>query len=209
MSEEQAKEIATAVKNAAKNLPDAQRAPSFTIDVTIPVGAAVDEDQRQKVIADAISQAEQKERTHLTNTRTNAMASVAFVSPESASTVTSNNNVCSSAALKKTVKRLKYEAQMAKESTSTSLPGIIKNLTKFRDWYQGFFVYMRAKRGATRIPLVYVFRDHKVVTAEMRAETFLTTNEEYIKLFELTGTYYEVDNKTVFNELNALVVGGP
>ena len=84
MSEEQAKEIATAVKNAAKNLPDAQRAPSFTIDVTIPVGAAVDEDQRQKVIADAFAQADQTERTRLTNTRTNAMASVAFVSPESA-----------------------------------------------------------------------------------------------------------------------------
>ena len=149
-SEEQAKEIATAVKNTARNLPDAQRAPSFTINVTIPVDAAVDEDQRQQVISDAIAQAEQKERTRLTNARTNAMASVAFVSPESATmfhavwywatfqarmgrTVTSNNNLCSSVSLKKTVERLKYEAQMAKESTATSPPDIMKNLTKFRD----------------------------------------------------------------------------
>ena len=171
MSEEQAKEIATAVKNAARNLPDAQRAPSFTINVTIPVDAAVDEDRRQQVISDVIAQAEQAERTRLTNARTNAMASVAFVSPESATmfhtvwywatlqvrmgrTVTSNNNVCSSASLKKTVERLKYEAQMANESTATSPPGIMKNLTKFRDWYQGFFVHMQAKRGVACIPLV-------------------------------------------------------
>ena len=226
MSEEQAKDIATAVKNAARNLPDALRAPSFTINVNIPVDAAVDEARRQELLDAAIAQAEQAEQTRITNARANAMQNVAFVSPESATMfhavwywatlqarmgrqVTSNNNVCSSAALKKMVERLKYEAQMAKESTATSPPGIMKNLNKFRDWYQGFFVYMRAKRGAARIPLVYVFRDHEIVTAAMRAEIFQTTDEEYIKLFELSGTYYEVDNKTVFNELNALVVGGP
>ena len=58
-------------------------------------------------------------------------------------------------------------------------------------------------------PFIYIFRDHKVVTAAMRPETFQTTNEQYIKLFELAGTYYKVDNKIVFNELNALVVDGP
>ena len=46
MSEEQAKNIGTAVKNAARNPPDASRAPSLTINVTIPADAVVDEAQR-------------------------------------------------------------------------------------------------------------------------------------------------------------------
>ena len=54
---------------------------------------------------------------------------------------------------------------------------------------------MRAKRGAVRIPLAYVFRDHEVVTDAMRGEIFQSTDDEYIKLFELAGTYYEVENK--------------
>ena len=67
MSEEQAKDIATAVKNAARNLPDALRAPSFTINVNIPVDAAVDEDRRRELLDAAIAQAEQAEQTRITN----------------------------------------------------------------------------------------------------------------------------------------------
>lgn len=58
MSEEQAKDNATAVKNAARNPPDTLWAPPFTINVNIPVDAAVDEARRQELLDAAIAQAE-------------------------------------------------------------------------------------------------------------------------------------------------------
>ena len=155
------------------------------------------------------------------------MSTVPYVSPESATMyhalwywatlqlrmgkpLTSSNDVCSQAALRGIVHRLNFEAKMATEQSNVNPPGVLKSLSKFREWWETFSNYMRSKRGAARIPLVYIFRKHTEVTDEMRArDDFESTDDEYTTLFALEGTYYQVDNKSVFHELNALVTGGP
>ena len=192
----------------------------------IPNDAVADDARRAVIIQAALDQAATLETARATAARNSAMGTTPYVSPESATMyhavwywatlqarmgrpVTSANTVCSPDALRKTISRIEYESDMGKETSSVKPPGTLKSLNKFREWWETWSVYMRSKRGAARIPLSYVFRQEETVTAEMRAKTYSTSDEEYCELFTLGGTYYQVDNKTVFHDLNALLVGGP
>ena len=225
-TEDQAKGIAEAVKSAARALPDASRPPTINIQVTIPEDAALDADQRRQAIEDAIQQAEAAETARKQLATTTAMGTVPYVSPESATMYhavwywatlqtrmgvnpTAANAECSANALNMTIARLRYEREVAGEVSNVKPPGTLKNLNKFREWWEQWYLYMRSKRGAARIPLVYVVREHEVPTAECRAKSYSSTDEMFINLFTLADTYYEVDNKTVFHELNSLLIGGP
>jgi len=68
---------------------------------------------------------------------------------------------------------------------------------------------MHSMRGAARLPLPYVYRKESVVTDEMRAGEYDTTDEEFMALFGLTGSHFAVDNAKVFNELMQYVIGRP
>jgi hypothetical protein len=225
-TESQAKSISESIKSAARALPSESRTPSFSINVNIPNDAVADDARRAEIIQAALDQAAALETARATRARTSAMGTTPYVSPESATMyhavwywatlqarmgrqVTSNNTVCSPDALRKTIARIEYENDIGKEISSVKPPGTLKSLNKFREWWETWTVYMRSKRGAARIPLSYVFRPEETVTAEMRDKTYSTSDEEYCALFRLDGTYYQVDNKTVFHDLNALLVGGP
>ena len=68
---------------------------------------------------------------------------------------------------------------------------------------------MHSIRGVARLTLPYIYRKESVVTDEMRAGEYDTTDEESMALFGLTGSYFAVDNAKVFNELMQYVIGGP
>ena len=225
-TEEQAKNISEAVKNAARALPESSRPPTINVQVNIPQDVALDADQRRQIVEDAINQAAAAETARQAAATATAMSTVPYVSPESATmyhaawywatlqqrmgaTPSAANAECSPNALKMTIARLRYEEEISNEVSNVKPPGVLKNLNKFRDWWEQFYVYMRAKRGAARIPLVYVFREHEIPTADCRSKTYTSTDEQFIQLFTLADTYYEVDRKTVFHELNVLLIGGP
>jgi hypothetical protein len=225
-TEAQAKGISDSIKNAARALPDTTRVPGITIQLTIPEQAALDADQRNVIIDAALQRAAEATETRQQEATAAAMTNVPYVSPESATMyhatwywatlqqrmglpLTANNTTCSPAALKETAARLQYEEKIATDLINVKPPGVLKNLNKFRDWWETWSMYMRSKRGAARIPLVYVFREHTAVTDDIRDKTYETTDEKYINCFTLDGTYFEVDNKTVFHELNIVLIGGP
>ena len=80
------------------------------------------------------------------------------------------------------------------------------------DIWQGFWRqfknYCDTKRGAMKIPISYVFRDHLVPTAEMMAQVYADSDEALMMKVTLTGPDYHFDNKTVWGILTRLVGDG-
>ncbi len=119
--------------------------------------------------------------------------------------------VLTDAEITRTIQRIQYEKQAkeAAEDGEPKKPFVLKKIEKFNEWLDAFNAYMYSIRGAARIPLPYVYRTEAEVTEEMRNETYPNTDEEYMTLFALQGSYYDVDNARVFNELMQFVLGGP
>lgn len=125
--------------------------------------------------------------------------------------LTANNNTLSAAEIKKTLDRIRFEAQVKEvaESGEAKKPPPLKKVEKFHEWFDSWNTYMHSMRGAARLPLPYVYRKVELATDAMRIAVYDTTDEEYMALFGLTGSYYAVDNAKVFNELMQYVIGGP
>lgn len=119
--------------------------------------------------------------------------------------------VLTQAQIANTMNRIRYEKQVKEAAKNGELkkPTVLKKVEKFNEWFDTWNTYMSSIRGAARIPLPYVYRKHVQVTDIMRNETYPTSDEEYMILFDLAGSYYDVDNTKVFNELMPYVVGGP
>jgi hypothetical protein len=85
-------------------------------------------------------------------------------------------------------------------------------LASFKDWvnwWELWDTYMQQTYGSADIPLSYVYRDHLVVTAEMRTATYTDDDDKYVATTQLAGRHYQLDSRRVWNELKPLVVGGP
>lgn len=74
-------------------------------------------------------------------------------------------------------------------------------------WRQ-FTNYCGAKRGAMKIPLSYVFREHELPTPEVMATNYADSDENLMMKVRLTGPDYLFDNKTVWGILTRLVGHG-
>ena len=125
--------------------------------------------------------------------------------------LSASNRVLTAGEINRTLVRIKFEehAKDAAEEGTPKKPHVLKKIEKFNEWLDAFNSYMSSIRGAARIPLPYVYRTKADVTDEMRNETYATTDEEYMALFELEGSYFDVDNERVFNELMQYVLTGP
>ena len=66
-----------------------------------------------------------------------------------------------------------------------------------------------ASTERAEIPLTYVYREQLEVDDELRAGDWNTNDERYYHLTVLSGDHFEVDNRTVFEELKALTISGP
>ena len=126
-------------------------------------------------------------------------------------TLSASAIVLTNAEVTKTIARIRFEssAQESVEGGDPRKPHVLKKIEKFNEWFDAFNAYMYSIRGAARIPLPYVYRTVKDVTDEMRGETYDTTDQEFMALFDLSGDYFDVDNVRVFNELMQYVLNGP
>ena len=109
------------------------------------------------------------------------------------------------------IERMEFEKR-CKTSDGSDTPEPPK-LTKIGfDIWQGFWRqfknYCDTKRGAMKIPISYVFRDHLIPTAEMMAKEYADSDEALMMKVTLTGPDYHFDNKTVWGILTRLVGDG-
>jgi hypothetical protein len=118
-----------------------------------------------------------------------------------------------------TAERLQYyqEIEKSKGTEDITLPEPLKEMKKFRDFSEHLITYLRTKRGAANVPLVYVIRDDKTVSSADRAGTVGdTTNDVYdnwddysIQCATMTGTHWESDNTSLWQILLTLIRDGP
>jgi hypothetical protein len=57
--------------------------------------------------------------------------------------------------------------------------------------------------------LAYLIRDHEEVTDEIRNAVYDSEGDRLIAIMTLLGSHYDIDNKTLYEELKPLVVDGP
>ena len=59
------------------------------------------------------------------------------------------------------------------------------------------------------IPLTYLVREHEEVMPEIRNADYGSVQEQLIATMALSGPHFELDNRTLYDELKPLVVDGP
>jgi len=59
------------------------------------------------------------------------------------------------------------------------------------------------------IPLMYVQRDHFVVSPDILTKQYSDTDVEYMRTFKLEGDAYTDDSKHIFDEFKPLIIDGP
>jgi hypothetical protein len=59
------------------------------------------------------------------------------------------------------------------------------------------------------IPLAYLIRNHEEVTDEIRNAVYDSEGDRLIAITTLLGSHYDINNKTLYEELMPLVVDGP
>ena len=75
-------------------------------------------------------------------------------------------------------------------------------------WFEKFKNYLGQIRGAARIPLTYIIRNHLEVNNDLRNAEYGSTLEHLIAITSLNGMHFEIDNKQVWQEVKALVIDG-
>jgi hypothetical protein len=104
--------------------------------------------------------------------------------------------------------------QMAKDLNEATKDIAIQkpmNLTDIHKWTKFwllFSTYLGRVKGAARIPLAYLIRDHEEVTNEIR-NVYDSKGDSLIAIMTLLGSHYDIDNKTLYEKLKPLVVDGP
>lgn len=102
--------------------------------------------------------------------------------------------------------RMDEEDQVAAVTVSPPpLPDKFTSFTKWRTFSEGFKGHCAVLRGCMKIPIVYVLRDHEVVTDEMMEAEYPTTDKRLMTLVRLAGADYARDNIRVWELLRPLV----
>jgi hypothetical protein len=86
------------------------------------------------------------------------------------------------------------------------------NLTDIHKWTKFwllFSTYLGRVKGAAHIPLAYLICNHEEVTNEIRNAVNDSKGDRLIAIMTLLGSHYDINNKTLYEELKPLVVDGP
>jgi hypothetical protein len=75
-------------------------------------------------------------------------------------------------------------------------------------WFEKFKNYLGQIRGAARIPLTYIIRNHLELNDNLRNAEYGSMLEHLIAITCLNGMHFEIDNKWVWQEVKALVIDG-
>jgi hypothetical protein len=100
------------------------------------------------------------------------------------------------------------EYKKATEDTAITKPVTLVDIHKWTKFWLLFSTYLGRVKGAAHIPLRYLIRDHVEVTQAIRDATYDTNEEKLINITVLEGGHFEIDNKTLYDELKPLVVDG-
>ena len=94
----------------------------------------------------------------------------------------------------------------AAKSQDPSKPEVLKATKDRMKWFEKFKKYLGQIRGASRIPLTYIIRNHLEVNGDMRNAEHGSTLEHLIAITCLNGMHFEICNKQVCQEVKALVI---
>ena len=119
----------------------------------------------------------------------------------------------------KTNERIQYLTEV-KESEGTEdikLPDALTDMKRFKDFSEHLLTYLRIKRGAASVPLIYVVRDEETVTDVDRIGTvgrastdaYKNWDDYSIRCVEMVGTHWDSDNTSFWQIISKLVRDGP
>lgn len=97
----------------------------------------------------------------------------------------------------------------ATQDTDIQKPPKLTDLVKWIKFWELFTTYLGRVKGAALTPLTYLIREHDEVTDEIRAADYDSTKERLIATTALSGSHYELDYRTLYDEFKPLVVDGP
>lgn len=96
----------------------------------------------------------------------------------------------------------------ARKGQDPTKPDAIKAEKDWFKFWEKFKNYLGRVRGAAKIPLSYIVREHDEVTDGMREEVYENHTKRLIATTILSGEHYRIDNESVWVELKGLVIDG-
>ena len=113
-----------------------------------------------------------------------------------------------------TLDRMREEQTIAKatKDADPKKPEALTNLVKWDAFWEQWTNYIGQLRGAAKIPLSYIHRDHDEVTDEIRgeAEEFMDDEDAVLAMLTIfSGEHYIIDNRRYYVEFKALIADGP
>ena len=100
-------------------------------------------------------------------------------------------------------------AWLAVHPKEPDLPVGLKDLARWRTFWERTDSYLSVIHGAAEISLNYVYRPTEAVTAETRAVVYPRSSDLYYNCTLLSGAHYVADNARVFEVLKTLTMDGP
>jgi hypothetical protein len=98
------------------------------------------------------------------------------------------------------------ERKDAMKDQELSKPPKLSSFKDWVNWWELWDTYMQQTYGSADIPLSYTYREHDLVTPDMRARQYPDEDDKYMNITALAGRHYQLDNRRVWNELKPLVV---
>ncbi len=96
----------------------------------------------------------------------------------------------------------------AKKDQKPTLPDVLKHEKGWFKFWENVKNYLGQKRGAAKVPLSYVVREHEEVTAAIRNAEYDSHTKKVSVLLLLSGQHFKVDNESVWETVKSLVIDG-
>jgi len=108
---------------------------------------------------------------------------------------------------------LRYSLESMRSTTTEeediSKPKELFDLSNWEKFWEQWRSYMSRLRGAAKCPLIYVFREHQLVDADMYVVNYNDHDDRLVNTTALTGPWFTLDNQRVYDEFKTLVLKGP
>jgi hypothetical protein len=96
----------------------------------------------------------------------------------------------------------------AKKDQRPTVPEVPKHEKDWFKFWEKLRNYLGQVRGAAKVPLSYIVRDHDEVTAAIRNADYDSHTKKVSALLLLSGQHFKVDNESVWEIVKSLVIDG-
>ena len=122
-----------------------------------------------------------------------------------------NVNLFTEDVVAETLARMKADNdyKLATEDTDIRRPEKLVDLAKWTKFWELLTTYLGRVKGAALTPLSYLVREHEEVTQGQLDAEYPSVQERLIATTALSGTHFNLDNRTLYDEFKPLVVDGP